>query len=180
MISSYVGENKEFERQYLTGELEVELVPQGTLAEKCRAGGAGIPAFFTSTGVGTLIEEGGFPIKIASDGVTTEIPSLPREKRVYNGKEYILEESLTGDFSLVKGWRADESGNVQFRKAARNFNPAVATAGCTCIVEVEEIVPTGSLDPENIHLPSVYVHRLIKGDSYAKPIEFRMIHTPGE
>lgn len=164
----------------MSGELEVELVPQGTLAEKCRAGGAGIPAFFTSTGVGTLVEEGGFPIKIGTDGVTTLIPSAPREKRVYNGKEYILEESLTGDFSLVKGWRADESGNVQFRKAARNFNPAVATAGRTCIVEVEEIVPTGQLDPENIHLPSVYVHRLIKGENYVKPIEFRMIHTPGE
>lgn len=111
MISSYVGENKEFERQYLSGELEVELCPQGTLAEKCRAGGAGIPAFFTSTGVGTLIEEGGFPIKLAADG-STVIPSKPREKRVYNGKEYILEESYTGDFALVKGWRADAMGNV--------------------------------------------------------------------
>ena len=111
MISSYVGENKEFERQYLSGELEVELCPQGTLAEKCRAGGAGIPAFFTPTGVGTLIEEGGFPIKIGADG-STEIPSKPREKRVYNGKEYVLEESVTGDFSLIKGWRADEHGNV--------------------------------------------------------------------
>ena len=112
MISSYVGENKEFERQYLNGELEVELVPQGTLAEKCRAGGAGIPAFFTPTGVGTLVEAGGFPIKLGTDGTTTVIPSVPREKREYNGKEYILEESLTGDYSLVKAWRADESGNV--------------------------------------------------------------------
>ena len=112
MISSYVGENKEFERQYLSGELEVELVPQGTLAEKCRAGGAGIPAYFTPTGVGTLVEEGGFPIKIGADGKSTEIASVPRERRQYNGKEYILEESITGDFSLVKGWRADESGNV--------------------------------------------------------------------
>lgn len=111
MISSYVGENKEFERQYLTGELEVELVPQGTLAEKCRAGGAGIPAFFTPTGVGTLVQEGGFPIKLAADG-STVIGSKPREMRNYNGKDYILEEALTGDFSLVKGWRADESGNV--------------------------------------------------------------------
>ena len=111
---------------------------------------------------------------------STVIGSVPREKRVYNGKEYILEESLSGEFSLVKGWRADESGNVQFRKSARNFNPAAATAGRTCIVEVEEIVPTGSLDPENIHLPSVYVHRLIKGEEYKKPIEFRTIHTPGE
>ena len=108
------------------------------------------------------------------------IPSAPREKRVYNGKEYILEESLTGEFALIKGWRADEAGNVQFRMSARNFNPPMATAGKTCIVEVEEIVPTGSLDPENIHLPSVYVDRIIKGDNYEKPIEFRMIHTPGE
>jgi len=179
MISSYVGENKEFERQYLAGELEVELVPQGTLAEKCRAGGAGIPAFYTPTGVGTQIEDGGFPIKIGADG-TTAIGSKPRERRNYNGKDYILEESLTGEFSLIKGWRADESGNVQFRMAARNFNPPMATAGKTCIVEVEEIVPTGSLDPENIHLPSVYVDRIIKGESYEKPIEFRMIHTPGQ
>ena len=180
MISSYVGENKEFERQYLSGELEVELVPQGTLAEKCRAGGAGIPAYFTPTGVGTLVEQGGFPIKIGPDGKSAEIPSVPRERRVYNGKNYILEESITGDFSLVKGWRADESGNVQFRKAARNFNPAIATAGRTCIVEVEEIVPTGQLDPDSIHLPSVYVDRIIRGTNYEKPIEFRMIHTPGE
>ena len=179
MISSYVGENKEFERQYLSGELEVELVPQGTLAEKCGAGGAGIPAFYTPTGVGTQIEEGGFPIKIAADG-TTAIGSKPRERRNYNGKDYILEESLTGDFSFIKGWRADESGNVQFRMAARNFNPPMATAGKTCIVEVEEIVPTGSLDPENIHLPSVYVDRIIKGENYEKPIEFRMIHVEGQ
>ena len=157
----------------------MELVPQGTLAEKCRAGGAGIPAFFTPTGVGTLVQEGGFPIKLGSDG-STVIGSKPREMRNYNGKDYILEESLSGEFSLVKGWRADESGNVQFRQSARNFNPAVATAGRTCIVEVEEIVPTGSLDPESIHLPSVYVDRLIKGPSYEKRIEFRLIHTPGE
>ena len=179
MISSYVGENKEFERQYLSGELEVELVPQGTLAEKCRAGGAGIPAFFTPTGVGTLVQEGGFPIKLGEGG-STIIGSKPREMRTYGGRDYILEESLTGDFALVKAWRADESGNVQFKQSARNFNPAVATAGRTCIVEVEEIVPTGSLDPESIHLPSVYVHRLIKGSSYEKRIEFRLIHTPGE
>ena len=126
-----------------------------------------------------MVQEGGFPIKLASDG-STVIGSKPRELRNYNGKEYILEESLTGDFSLIKGWRADESGNVQFRKSARNFNPPIATAGRTCIVEVEEIVPTGSLDPESIHLPSVYVDRLIKGPSYEKRIEFRLIHTPGE
>lgn len=112
MVSSYVGENKEFERQYLKGELEVELVPQGTLVEKCRAGGAGIPAFFTATGVGTLVEKGGFPIRLGSDGVSVIIPSKQRERRTFNGKDYILEESLTGDFSLIKGYRADESGNV--------------------------------------------------------------------
>lgn len=159
MIASYVGENKEFERQYLSGELEVELVPQGTLAEKLRAGGAGIPAYFTATGNGTLVEEGGFPIKICKD---KPIYSEKKEKRVYDGREYILEKSIVGDFSIVKGWKADEKGNVVFRKAARNFNPDVATAGKTCIVEVEEIVPTGSLDPDQIHLPDVYVKRIVK------------------
>jgi acyl CoA:acetate/3-ketoacid CoA transferase alpha subunit len=157
MISSYVGENKEFERQYLTGELELELIPQGTLAEKLRAGGAGIPAFFTATGQGTLVEEGGFPIKLGPDGKTTVIASEKREKREYDGRNYLLERSITGDYALIKGWKADEKGNVIFRKSARNFNPDVATAGKICIVEVEEIVPTGTFDPDQIHLPDVYV-----------------------
>lgn len=172
MVSSYVGENKEFERQYLNGELEVELVPQGTLAEKCRAGGAGIPAFFTSTGVGTLIEKGGFPILLSTDGKTTIIGSKPRERRTYNGKDYVLEESITGDYALVKAWKADTKGNVMFRKTARNFNPDVATAGRKCIVEVEEIVAEGELDPDHIHLPAVYVDSIVKGEKYEKRIEF--------
>jgi len=135
----------------------VELVPQGTLAEKMRAGGAGIPAFFTPTGTGTLIEEGGFPIKIGKDGKSTVIASEKKEKRTYDGREYILEKSIVGDFSLIKAWKADEKGNVVFRKSARNFNPDCAVAGKICIVEVEEIVPVGSIDPENVHLPDVYV-----------------------
>jgi len=176
MVASYVGENKEFERQYLSGELEVELVPQGTLAEKLRAGGAGIPAFFTATGNGTLVEEGGFPIKISKEN---PILSAKKEKREYDGREYILERSITGDFSIIKGWKADEKGNVVFRKAARNFNPDVATAGKICIVEVEEIVPAGSLDPDQIHLPDVYVNRIIKGEKFEKRIEFRTVDNKG-
>jgi 3-oxoacid CoA-transferase subunit A len=136
MISSYVGENKEFERQYLSGELEVEFCPQGTLAERMRAGGAGIPGFYTKTGVGTLVAEG-------------------KEVKVFNGEEYILEQGIFADLALVKAWKADESGNVVFRKTARNFNVPAATAGKVCVVEVEEVVPTGSLDPDAIHLPGV-------------------------
>ena len=176
MIASYVGENKEFERQYLSGELEVELVPQGTLAEKLRAGGAGIPAFFTATGNGTLVEQGGFPIKNCK---TSPILSDKKEKRVYDGREYILERSITTDFAIIKAWKVDEKGNVQFRKASRNFNPDAATAGKICIVEAEEIVPAGSLDPDQIHLPDVYVHRIVKGEKYEKRIEFRTIDKPG-
>lgn len=176
MIASYVGENKEFERQYLSGELEVELVPQGTLAEKLRAGGAGIPAFFTATGNGTLVELGGFPIKISKEN---PILSEKKEKRVYDDREYILERSIVGDFSIIKGWKADEKGNVVFRKAARNFNPDAATAGKICIVEVEEIVPTGSLDPDQIHLPDVYVKRIVKSQKLEKKIEFRTVDKAG-
>jgi 3-oxoacid CoA-transferase len=175
MVASYVGENKEFERQYLSGELEVELVPQGTLAEKLRAGGAGIPAFFTATGNGTLVELGGFPIKISKD---KPILSEKKEKREYEGREFILERSITGDFSIIKGWKADEKGNVVFRKAARNFNPDVATAGKICIVEVEEIVPVGALDPDQIHLPDVYVKRIVKSQNLEKRIEFRTVDKP--
>jgi 3-oxoacid CoA-transferase len=177
MIASYVGENKEFERQYLSGELEVELVPQGTLAEKLRAGGAGIPAFFTATGNGTLVEQGGFPIKNCK---TNPILSDKKEKRVYEGREYILERSITTDFSIIKAWRVDEKGNVQFRKASRNFNPDAATAGKICIVEAEEIVPAGALDPDQIHLPDVYVHRIVKGEKFEKRIEFRTVDKPGQ
>lgn len=152
MISSYVGENKEFERQYLSGELEVELTPQGTLAEKLRAGGAGIPAFFTQTGVGTLIAEG-------------------KEVREFDGKEYILEPSLTADVSLVKAYKADKAGNLVFRKTARNFNPECAVAGKFTIVEVEQVVEIGDIDPDDIHLPGIYVNRIVVNASPEKRIE---------
>ena len=152
MIASYVGENKEFERQFLSGELEVELTPQGTLAEKLRAGGAGIPAFFTATGVGTLIAEG-------------------KEEREFNGKPYILENSLTADIALVKAYKADTAGNLIFRKTAQNFNPVCAMAGKVCIVEVEEIVEIGALDPDQIHLPGIYVNRIVLNATPEKRIE---------
>lgn len=152
MIASYVGENKEFERQFLSGELEVELTPQGTLAEKLRTGGAGIPAFFTATGVGTLIAEG-------------------KEEREFNGKPYILENSLTADIALVKAYKADTAGNLIFRKTAQNFNPLCAMAGKVCIVEVEEIVEIGALDPDQIHLPGIYVNRIVLNATPEKRIE---------
>ena len=152
MIASYVGENKEFERQFLSGELEVELTPQGTLAEKLRAGGASIPAFFTATGVGTLIAEG-------------------KEEREFNGKPYILENSLTADIALVKAYKADTAGNLIFRKTAQNFNPVCAMAGKVCIVEVEEIVEIGALDPDQIHLPGIYVNRIVLNANPEKRIE---------
>ena len=152
MIASYVGENKEFERQFLSGELEVELTPQGTLAEKLRAGGAGIPAFFTATGVGTQIAEG-------------------KEAREFDGRTYILERSLVADVALVKAQKADKAGNLVFNKTARNFNPDVATAGKITIVEVEELVETGSIDPEQIHLPGIYVHRIVVNSQPEKRIE---------
>ena len=154
MIASYVGENKEFERQYLAGELEVEFCPQGTLAERMRSGGAGIPGFYTKTGVGTLVAEG-------------------KEVKSFDGQDYILERGIVADLALVKAWKADETGNVVFRKTARNFNVPAAQCGKVCVVEVEEIVPTGSLDPDGIHLPGVYVQRLIVGAPYDKKIEFR-------
>ena len=156
MISSYVGENKEFERQYLAGELEVEFCPQGTLAERCRAGGAGIPGFYTRTGVGTLVAEG-------------------KEHKEFDGETYILERGIRADLAIIKGWKADEAGNLIFRKTARNFNAPMATAGKVCVAEVEEIVPVGSLDPDSIHLPSIYVNRLILGAPYEKKIEFRTV-----
>jgi 3-oxoacid CoA-transferase subunit A len=156
MISSYVGENKEFERQYLAGELEVEFCPQGTLAERMRAGGAGIPGFYTKTGVGTEVAEG-------------------KEVKQFDGEEYILELGIRADLSVIKGWKADESGNLMFRKTARNFNLPAATCGKVCLAEVEEIVPVGSLDPDCIHLPSIYVTRLILGAPYDKKIEFRTV-----
>jgi 3-oxoacid CoA-transferase subunit A len=158
MIASYVGENKEFERQYLAGELEVEFCPQGTLAERMRAGGAGIPGFYTKTGVGTLVAEG-------------------KEAKVFDGEEYILERGIVADLALVKAWKADTTGNTVFRKTARNFNVPAATCGKVCVVEVEEIVEPGELDADAIHLPGVYVQRLFCGAPYDKKIEFRTTRT---
>ena len=156
MIASYVGENKEFERQYLAGELELEFTPQGTLAEKLRAGGAGIPAFFTKTGVGTKVAEG-------------------KELREFDGETYVMERALVPDVALVKAWRADTSGNLQFRLTARNFNPACAMAGKVCIVEVESIVELGAIEPDQVHLPGIYVHRIVCNPNPEKRIEKRTV-----
>ncbi|NNC71314.1 MAG: CoA transferase subunit A [Sphingomonadaceae bacterium] len=154
MIASYVGENKEFERQFLAEELEVEFCPQGTLAERCRAGGAGIPGFYTKTGVGTVVAEG-------------------KEVKQFDGEDYILERSIFADLAIIKGWKADKSGNLVFRKTARNFNQPMATAAKICVAEVEEIVEVGELDPDCVHLPGIYVKRLIDGSPYDKKIEFQ-------
>jgi 3-oxoacid CoA-transferase len=164
MLGSYVGENSDFENQYLKGDLEVELNPQGTLAERIRAGGAGIPAFFTPTGYGTMSHLGGLPIKHTKDG-KIKIASHPKEMRIFNGRPYIMEEAITGDYALIKAHMADEMGNLVFRKAAKNFNPAMCTAAKTTIVEVEEIVPVGYIRPEEVHIPSIYVHRIVKAKS---------------
>jgi len=172
MISSYVGENKEFERQYLTGELEVELTPQGTLAERLRAGGAGIPAFYTPTGAGTAISDGGLPLRYAPDGKVAKL-SEKKEQRDFDGRNYVLERGITGDFALVKAWKADRFGNLVYRHTAMNFNPMMATAGKVTIAEVEEIVDVGQLDPDTIHTPGIYVHRVVKGEKYEKRIERR-------
>ncbi|XP_068166542.1 succinyl-CoA:3-ketoacid coenzyme A transferase 1, mitochondrial isoform X2 [Antennarius striatus] len=179
MISSYVGENAEFERQYLAGELEVELTPQGTLAEKIRAGGAGIPAFFTPTGYGTLIQEGGAPIKYNKDG-SIAIASEKREVKEFNGRHYIMEKAITGDYALVKAWKADKAGNIIFRKTARNFNQPMCKAAKTTIVEVEEVVDVGTFAAEDIHIPSIYVHRIVQGESYEKRIEKRTVQKNRE
>jgi len=158
MISSYVGENKEFERQYLAGELELEFNPQGTLAERLRAGGAGIPAFFTRTGFGTIVAEG-------------------KETREFDGHQYVMETALKADVSLVKAWKADTAGNLVFRKTARNFNPAVAMAGAICIAEVEEIVELGAIDPDHVHLPGIYVDRIVLNPTPEKRIEQRTVRA---
>ncbi|CAF0896817.1 unnamed protein product [Adineta steineri] len=175
MISSYVGENAEFERQYLNGELEVELTPQGTLAEKIRAGGAGIPAFFTPTGFGTLIQQGGAPIKYDKTSRKPIIESPLKEIRIYNDRQYVLEDAIVGDFALVKAWKADRLGNLIFQKSARNFNSTMCKAAKCTIVEVEEIVEVGDLKPDEIHIPNIFVHRIIKGNQYEKRIERRTV-----
>jgi 3-oxoacid CoA-transferase subunit A len=156
MISSYVGENKTFEQQFLAGELELEFNPQGTLAERVRAGGAGIPAFYTKTGVGTLVAEG-------------------KETKVFNGQTYLMETGIVGDLSIIKAWKADTDGNLVFRKTARNFNPPMATAGKICVVETEILVDVGELDPDHIHTPGIYVDRVFKGDNFEKRIERRTV-----
>lgn len=160
MISSYVGENEEFERQMLSGELEVELIPQGTLAERCRAGGAGIPAFFTPAGYGTEVAEG-------------------KETRAFEGKNYVMEQWLRSDFSIVKAWKGDPFGNLVYKRTARNFNPMMAMAGRITIAEVEELVPAGALDPDEIHTPGIFVHRIFQGTNYEKRIEQRTVRKRG-
>jgi 3-oxoacid CoA-transferase subunit A len=167
---SYVGENKEFERQYLTGELEVELVPQGTLAERLRAGGCGIPAFYTPAGDGTLVADGGLPWRYNADG-SVALPSPKKETRVFNGREYVLEAGIVCDFALVRASVADTTGNLIFRKATRNFNPLCAMAGKITIVEAEEIVDAGQIDPEQVHLPGIFVQRIVKVGTEGKRIE---------
>jgi 3-oxoacid CoA-transferase subunit A len=159
MMSSYIGGNAEFERQYLSGELELEFCPQGTLAERCRAGGAGVPAFYTRTGVGTEVAKG-------------------KEVRKFNGEDYLMEYGIFADLAIIKGWKADTSGNLIFRKTARNFNEVMATAARVCVAEVEEIVPVGSLEPDSIHLPGIFVKRLVCGAPYDKVIELRTTRTP--
>ncbi|MEV4735377.1 MULTISPECIES: CoA transferase subunit A [unclassified Microbacterium] len=183
MTSSYVGENKEFERQFLSGELELELTPQGTLAEKLRAGGSGIAAFYTQTGVGTQVAEGGLPRRYAVDG-SIDIASPVKDVRTFAvdgiSREYVLEEAITTDFALVHALRGDRHGNLVFNKAARNFNPLAAMAGRVCIAQVEELVEPGDLDPDSIHLPGVFVHRVIEvGTDIPKRIERRTVTTDG-
>jgi 3-oxoacid CoA-transferase len=156
VMASYVGENKEFERQVLSGELDLELIPQGTLAERLRAGGAGIPGFYTRTGFGTKLTEG-------------------KETKAFEGKEYVLEPGIRADVSLVKAWKGDKSGNLVYRKTSRNFNPMIATCGTVCVAEVEELVEVGELDPDGIHTPGIYVDRIMQGASYEKRIEFRTV-----
>ncbi|HZF53198.1 MAG TPA: CoA transferase subunit A [Polyangiaceae bacterium] len=172
MISSYVGENKEFERQYLSGELEVELTPQGTLAERIRAGGAGIPAFYTPTGAGTAVSEGGLPLLYNSDGSVKKY-SEKKEVRAFDGRDYVLETAIRGDFAIVKAWRGDRYGNLVYRNTAMNFNPMMAMAARVTIAEVEEVVEVGSIDPDHVHTPGVFVQRVIQGERYEKRIERR-------
>jgi 3-oxoacid CoA-transferase subunit A len=173
MISSYVGENKEFERQYLSGELEVELTPQGTLAERLRAGGAGIPAFYTPTGVGTAISDGGLPIRYAAGGGAVAKYSPKKETREFDGRPYVLEPAIRGDYALVKAWKGDRFGNLVYRHTAMNFNPMMATAAKTTIAEVEELVDVGKLDSDQVHTPGIYVSRIFQGTGYEKRIERR-------
>jgi 3-oxoacid CoA-transferase subunit A len=177
VTGSYVGENKEFARQYLGGELEVELTPQGTLAERLRAGGAGIPAFYTPAGVGTQVANGGLPWRYAPDG-TVAVASPPKETRDFAGRPYVLEHGITTDFALVRAWRGDHHGNLVFRRAAANFNPLAAMAGRVTVAEVEELVEPGELRPDEVHVPGIYVQRVVAltaGQAADKPIEKRTV-----
>ena len=174
MVSSYVGENKEFERQYLSGELEVELCPQGTLAERLRAGGAGIPAFYTPTGAGTAVSDGGLPLKYAKDGSVTK-SSPKKETREFDGKVHVLEPAIRGDYAIVKAWKGDRFGNLVYRHTAMNFNPMMAAAGKITIAEVEQLVEVGALDPDTIHTPGIFVQRMVLGERYEKRIERRTV-----
>ncbi|XP_008052556.1 succinyl-CoA:3-ketoacid coenzyme A transferase 2, mitochondrial [Carlito syrichta] len=176
VVCSYVGENSLCERQYLAGELELELTPQGTLAERIRAGGAGVPAFYTPTGYGTLVQEGGAPVRYSPDGHLA-ILSQPREVREFGGEHHLLERALRADFALVKGWKADRAGNVVFRRSARNFNAPMCKAADVTAVEVEEVVDVGSFPPEDVHVPSIYVDRVIRGPRYEKRIERPAVRT---
>ena len=170
MVSSYVGENKEFERQYLSGELEVELTPQGTLAERIRAGGAGIPAFYTPTGAGTAISDGGLPTRYAADG-SVAVHSATKETREFDGRLHVLEPAIRGDYAIVKAWRGDRFGNLVYRHTAMNFNPMMATAAKVTIAEVEELLDVGAIEADAVHTPGIYVHRIFRGQSYEKRIE---------
>lgn len=174
MISSYVGENKEFERQYLSGELEVELCPQGTLAERLRAGGAGIPAFYTPTGAGTAVSEGGLPLRYGADGSVVKY-SEKKETREFDGRMFVLEPAIKGDFAIVKAQKGDRAGNLVYRETAMNFNPMIATAGRVTIAEVEELVEVGTIPPEQVHTPGLFIKRIFKGESFEKRIERRTV-----
>jgi 3-oxoacid CoA-transferase/3-oxoacid CoA-transferase subunit A len=174
MISTYVGENKEFERQCLSGELEVELVPQGTFAERIRAGGAGIPAFYTPTGYGTQVASGGLPTLHDSQGRVART-SEPKETREFDGRSYVMERAIRGDFALVKAWKGDPVGNLVYRRTARNFNPIMATAAPITIAEVEQVVGLGELPPDAVHTPGIFVQRLVRGETYEKRIEQRTV-----
>jgi 3-oxoacid CoA-transferase subunit A len=171
-VCSYVGNNKEFARQYLAGELELELTPQGTLAERLRAGGAGVPAFYTPAGVGTLVAEGGLPWRYAPDG-TVAVTSPAKEVREFDGVPYLLERALTPDFALVHAWRGDRHGNLVFRRSSRNFNPDSAAAGRITIAQVEQLVEPGELDPDQVHTPGIHVQRVVHVPDLVKPVEFR-------
>ncbi|GAA4546142.1 succinyl-CoA--3-ketoacid CoA transferase subunit A [Pseudonocardia xishanensis] len=173
-VGSYVGNNKEFARQYLAGELELELTPQGTLAERLRAGGAGIPAFFTPAGVGTLVADGGLPWRYAADG-SVAVMSPPKEIREFDGVRYVLERALTPDFALVHAWKGDRHGNLVYRRSARNFNPDSAAAGRITIAQVEHLVEPGEIDPDAVHTPGIHVQRVVHVPDVEKPVEFRTV-----